>query len=236
MKMRKTMALMLALVMSAACMAAPAAAAGTEPDPTKPPEVSGIYNLKAESGFTVTPKKAGDETAEEVKPADGAAYIDGAQVNNFYPEAEQLELTYTPESGRFHLVLAVNDGKAIPTEKNLVYIDQTAAADGVVSFRVFPSRLESGKTYTIFVTDETKGEAVKAAAFQYYAPYKLGDVDNNGKIDPTDALLALQHFVGSAKLDGTKKLAADVYKNDKVDPTDALMMLQHFVGSKKIEG
>ena len=57
-------------------------------------------------------------------------------------------------------------------------------------------------------------------------PYTLGDVNDDGSIDASDALMALQHSVNLITLDETKYLAANVDGSDKVDASDALMILQ----------
>lgn len=62
--------------------------------------------------------------------------------------------------------------------------------------------------------------------------YTLGDVDDNGEINASDALLVLQAATNKADLSDTQKLAADVDGKDGVTATDALLILQH--STKKI--
>lgn len=61
----------------------------------------------------------------------------------------------------------------------------------------------------------------------------IGDVNSDGKINSTDALLCLQHSVGKIKLEGDAFTAADVDKNGFINSSDALKILQFSVG--KIE-
>ena len=61
----------------------------------------------------------------------------------------------------------------------------------------------------------------------------VGDPNNDGKINSTDALVCLQHSVGKTKLTGTAFTAGDVDKNGTINSTDALKILQYSVG--KIE-
>ena len=56
-----------------------------------------------------------------------------------------------------------------------------------------------------------------------------GDVNNDGKIDASDALEALQHSVELKKLEGDAFTAADVTNDGTVDATDALNILQYSV-------
>ncbi len=57
-----------------------------------------------------------------------------------------------------------------------------------------------------------------------------GDVNNDGRITATDALLALQFSVGKVTLSETASIAARVQKNDSCTATDALLILQVSVG------
>ena len=56
-----------------------------------------------------------------------------------------------------------------------------------------------------------------------------GDVDANGTVEATDALWALQAYVGSRQLDDIAFKAADVNLDEKVDTSDALAILQYAV-------
>jgi hypothetical protein len=50
------------------------------------------------------------------------------------------------------------------------------------------------------------------------------------EINPTDAFLAFNHFLGSVALSGCQKLAADVDSNLVIQPTDALAIFNRFLG------
>lgn len=58
----------------------------------------------------------------------------------------------------------------------------------------------------------------------------LGDINADGSVNASDALLALQHSVKLTTLEGDKFTAADVNVDDKVDAADALLILQKSVG------
>lgn len=60
----------------------------------------------------------------------------------------------------------------------------------------------------------------------------LGDVDENGKVEAADALLALQAATGKIHLSGRQQAAADVDGQPGVMAADALMILQY--ATKKI--
>ena len=61
-------------------------------------------------------------------------------------------------------------------------------------------------------------------------PVIFGDTDGNKKVDASDALNAIQHYVGKIQLTGVPADCADVDCNSKVDATDALLILQFSVG------
>lgn len=56
-----------------------------------------------------------------------------------------------------------------------------------------------------------------------------GDVDENGKINSSDALTVLQSVVGIVQLNERQSKAADVDGSNKIDTSDALMILQYTV-------
>lgn len=79
---------------------------------------------------------------------------------------------------------------------------------------------------------QVDGSSLKGAA-ELYARYKnakLGDVDGDGEITVTDALVVLQFSVGKIALDGVAQKSAIVTENGKIDVTAALLILQRAVG------
>lgn len=59
--------------------------------------------------------------------------------------------------------------------------------------------------------------------------FDLGDVNNDGKVNSTDALLVLQYSVKLKTLSATQLLYADMDFNSKYNSTDALKILQKAV-------
>lgn len=57
----------------------------------------------------------------------------------------------------------------------------------------------------------------------------MGDINEDGSINSTDAQLALQYSVQQIDLDGKKKIAADVNEDGIIDASDALLMNQYGV-------
>lgn len=94
----------------------------------------------------------------------------------------------------------------------------------------------------IYTTSDMMGESMVYAdnqkfncdkatlKFKVNTTSKLGDVNKDGKINSSDALLVLQHSVGSIRLGNEQKTLADVNKDGKINSTDALKILQYSVG------
>ena len=186
-------------------------------------ENSGVYDVKTSTGYTLTPQTAGksDISASSVT-------INNAE-KQFYANAERFALTGPSTDGNQYLVLALSGESQTPTEDNIVYIDQTGATGTTVTFNVYPSALTSGGTYNVYIVGTGADEAYKqVASFTYYAPYVLGDVNSDGKIDTSDALLVLQYAAEKVELTDTQKLSADVaVQKGKIDTSDALRILQY---------
>lgn len=184
---------------------------------------SGVYDAKTSTGYTLTPQTAGksDISASSVT-------INNAE-KQFYANAERFTLTGPSTDGNQYLVLALSGDSDVPTQDNIVYIDQTGATSTTVTFNVYPSTLTSGATYNVYMVGTGAGESYKkVASFTYYAPYVLGDVNSDGKIDTSDALLVLQYAAEKVELTDTQKLSADVaVQKGKIDTSDALRILQY---------
>lgn len=57
-----------------------------------------------------------------------------------------------------------------------------------------------------------------------------GDVDGNGSINSSDALLILQSSTGKVKLTSAQSFRANVNNDSKVNSSDALLVLSRSVG------
>ena len=186
-------------------------------------ESSGVYDVQTSTGYTLTPQTAGksDISASSVT-------INNAE-KQFYANAERFTLTGPSTNGNQYLVLALSGDSDVPTQDNIVYIDQIGATSTTVTFNVYPSALTSGATYNVYMVGTGADEAYKqVASFTYYAPYVLGDVDNNGTINTLDALQVLQYSAGIIQLSDTQILSADVAQpKGTINTLDALQILQY---------
>lgn len=152
----------------------------------------------------------------------------GTQDGSFYKDADTFELNCTGLTGAYSLVLLLEGDKAVPTESNIQYIDQTSIKGGAVTFTLKPKALTEG-TYNIYISTTDKA-LEKVASFKYGTKpaFELGKV-NDDYIDSRDALLVLQYAakVDGCELNATQLLAADVNKDGVVDSRDALLILQY---------
>lgn len=149
--------------------------------------------------------------------------MSGTQDGNFYT----FELNCTGLTGEYSLVLLLAGDSAVPTEGNIQYIDQTSVEAGKVTFILKPKALTEG-TYNVYISTTDKA-LKKVASFKYgeKPDVVLGDVDGDGKIKTTDALLVLQHVSETITLEGNEFVAADVDKDGVIKTTDALLILQY---------
>ena len=149
--------------------------------------------------------------------------MSGTQDGNFYT----FELNCTGLTGEYSLVLLLEGDSKVPTEGNIQYIDQMSVEGGKVTFTLKPKALTEG-TYNVYISTTDK-PLEKVASFEYGTkpPYTLGDVNNDGSIDPKDAVLVLRHAAALITLSGDQLKAADVNGDNTVDPKDAVKILRY---------
>ncbi len=184
--------------------------------------VSGVYDAAEEAGYTLTP-----QTADKSSITPQNAEINGA-AKSLYADAVRFELTGTGTDGTQYAVFVLGDNGSVPTKSNIAYMDQDTASNGTISFNLYPGSLSSG-TYNVYLAAGGGDGLQKVAAFSYYQAYTLGDVDADGKINASDALVALQKSVELIELSDTQMMAADVTKDGKINSSDALKILQYSV-------
>ena len=187
------------------------------------PVKGGIYNISENTDVTLTPKDASGSSI----PAGTDTSISG----DYYANAVKLDVKASKlTEGNQYLLLVLKE-QGVPTEKNIVYIDQAAAQNGSVSFTAYPSALTKGEYYVYLVgADKPFNIVAPAATFQYDQRYTLGDVNEDGKVNSVDAMRVLQFVVGKTTLSDVQLLAADVNGDKKVNPVDDMRILQFAVG------
>lgn len=176
------------------------------------------------------------------KTAEGAEIT--ADTNGKYENAVKFDVNATGTKGSQYLLLVLRD-QNVPTEQNIVYINQAAAGeDGKLAFTgrdaAYPMTMTSGTYYVYLVgADKPFTANAPAASFTYDAGYTLGDVDGDGKWTANDALYTLQIAVNKTtlKIDNVDvpvtdamRAAANADKDKYVTANDALLILQKAVG------
>ena len=119
-------------------------------------------------------------------------------------------------------------GKIEPAEAENKWIDWSSSDETVAS--VSPNgRITAHKPGSAVITATSQDGSYSAQCTVTVADYVFGDINADGSINASDALLALQHSVQLIRLMGNEALAADVDHNEKIDAGDALLILQHSV-------
>lgn len=178
-------------------------------------------SITGQNGATLTPKTAAD--APITANADGK-----------YENAVKFDVNATGTKGSQYLLLVLRDQK-VPTERNIVYINQAAAGEnGKLAFTgsdaAYPMTMTSGTYYVYLVGDGKEFSAsAPAASFTYDAGYIKGDANGDGKVNIDDVTAVLNHVVENRFLTGTNFEAADVVKDDKINIDDVTKLLNFIV-------
>lgn len=216
----KKLSAVLAIVLAVMLLTTAALAAGTQTTPV-------VYGLSVERGYSVSFKTADGSAAGT------ATGIVGGSTGTVYKDAAKLELSFTGTPGEQYAVFLLKDS-TVPTQGSIKYIDQTEGSN--VKFTVYPYDLGETGSYGLYVSSTNMGYT-KVAEFSVTdsweeAPYTLGDVNMDGKINISDALLILQDIVGAVDLNEQQQQAANVDKsNASINVNDALKLLNYIVGN-----
>lgn len=92
----------------------------------------------------------------------------------------------------------------------------------------------SGKAITLQATSDKNSAPIALFTFEYAKTepdVKYGDMNNDGTVDVSDAMLVCQIYLGNATPTDAQKLAADVSGDGKVDVSDAMMICQFYLGN-----
>lgn len=211
----KKLSAVLAIIVALTLLTPAALASGAQTTPV-------VYNLSVVSGYSVS-----------FKTADGAAAaaatgIVGGSTGTVYKNAAKLELSFTGNAGEQYAVFLLKDSE-VPTQGSIKYIDQTEGSN--VKFTVYPYDLSETGSYGLYVSSTSTGYA-KVATFGVTdnweeAPYTLGDVNMDGKIDVIDASVILRYAANLDTLTDTQKAAADVNRDNTIDVIDASAVLRY---------
>lgn len=174
----------------------------------------GVYAVNG-SSVTITPK-----TADGTEIASTTVDVNGTPTSGFYANAERFDVAVTGNQDQY--LILVTSGDAVPTVDNIVYIDQQSGTFGA-TFNAYPNSLSNG-SYKIYLASTTEAAEV-VGSFQYYSAYTLGDVNDDGKINASDATAALLHSANRKLLNGNALLAANVNGDNRINASDATRIL-----------
>ena len=128
----------------------------------------------------------------------------------FYKDADTFELDCTKLTGAYSLVLLLDDNSGVPTSGNIQYIDQVTVTDGAAKFTLKPKALKEGTYYIFVSTTDEALKVVATFKYGTKPERVLGDVTGEGTINvalkiavgsiesPTDA----QKVAADVNLDG----------------------------------
>lgn len=214
--MRKRIRMLAAALAAALLLTVPAFAA--DDTQTKP----GVYNVKAESGYTLEL-----QAADGSKAASCLAVV-GDITSTLYTGAVKFTLSFSGNTGEQYVVFLLRDSE-VPTQNSIRYIDQKEG--GAISFTVYPSELTTPGDYGVYVSS-TSQAYMKVASFQVTdsweeAPYILGDVDMDQSVTSADASQVLQYVVRLITLSDDQLASASVSGSNSVTSNDAALILQY---------
>jgi hypothetical protein len=166
-----------------------------------------IYSL---NGATVT---FAESSTEKMTVTYGNGLTDGTQYLILMVKGTPNENTTVTDNG----TLNTTDVSYTINENTILFIDQVTATDGKIEFTVYPSSMQDS-VILITSTDGTMIAAIVDAAVV------LGDLNNDGKINSTDAVLFNKYLAKIDNLDATAMSAADINGDNKVNSADVVIL------------
>ena len=151
----------------------------------------------------------------------------------------------TLTAGEESTLLVVDEGTTLDqvasnTDK-IFYVDQITAADGTATYTIDVTDAGNIDVYSEYTT-MAAGESALFDAVEEEggddpitppdepATYTLGDVNNDGTIDGSDALAVIANFLSGTEFSFENgALAADVNNDGTIDGSDALAIIMNFL-------
>lgn len=178
----------------------------------------------------------------DIKPYSGNAEVNATTVNldsdeeleKLYDGSDRLEVSYKAATNGGYYSAILVEGSELPTKDNeIIYIDLVMAESNTVDFNVYPLLPKKATPLSLYISSNVQNSELIKVPLNYYLPkppYVLGDVDNDGKWNAADALIALQIGAGLRTANEQEFLAADVNQDSNCNVLDALMILQYGAG------
>ena len=220
--LRKLSILLVAVMLFAACAVSPVSAADAK---------TGFYNIGTIDGVTVTAAASSGSVTEVKEDVDGDKTVD-----TLYNGSDKLTVTYSnATAGKYYMIWLV-EGTELPKTKadeKVYYIVQKTAEGTSVEFTVLPKMPTETIQMTLFITSDDGKSAVNVPvsylAASAASDYKVGDVNNDGKVNATDRRILARYL---AKWAGYEEQivswdAADINKDGKVNATDRRILARY---------
>jgi len=146
-----------------------------------------------------------------------------------YSNIEKFTLTFPGTVGTEYVVFLLNgESNAVPANGNIRYIDQKSG-ETTMEFTVYPDDLTAPGDYALHIaTGSDYIENVVTFKVIYDPPYELGDVNSDGKITSSDAVLVLKYKAQLIEFDAIQLKAADTNRSGAIETTDAVLILKYY--------
>ena len=208
------------------------------PVEVKSEDIKAVFNTDAvkdimkqvESGVIELKYEIIEETSEiatlELKEAvEETIRSGGTVVNLTLTDSQQNEIQLAEGAGSISITIPYIASRSNATIK-IYSLDKNGnkqEIEGVYDANTHSLTFEITK-FAIYSIEEVSSES---------ADYKLGDVDNNGKINAVDASMVLTYYANISTnkdggLDEKQKLAANADKNDVINAVDASHILSYY--------
>ena len=167
--------------------------------------------------------------------ADKATVTPANDVELAFIDETQNNLTLTKTGltpGGMYLVLVLKGTDTVPTESNILYINQaTADEKGTVTFdNVYPSSLVDS---TVYLSGTRLDGLTKMGSVDLKV--MLGDVTGDGEVKVGDATAILRYLVDLEQFSSDQIAAADVTGDGLVKVADATKILRYLVGLEELQ-
>ena len=116
-----------------------------------------------------------------------------------------------------------------------ISVNSSGTIANVIFSVIYTGNEGATSTLTSFnLEDDIKGLTVIPGVFTYNGCSHNGDVDDNGKITPNDALLTFKIYLETYNSTPRQRSVADRNNDKKVTPADALITFKEYLGIKSM--
>lgn len=147
----------------------------------------------------------------------------GYEINMEVDQLLDIEITTFPNKVKY------NEGEKFQTDGMIVIAKYASGkSEQITNYEIDKKEELSLDDKNITISYQEKTAIVPITVIRKNET--LGDINNDGKINATDAKLALKYYAGKTILDDDQKIRADVNKDEKINATDAKLILKYYTG------